>query len=172
MRSIYLVGFMGTGKSSVGRALASKLGLRFVDLDAILAEEAGVTIPEIFARDGETVFRLAEREALRMTTRLGPTVVATGGGAFCSAENQKLIHGSGGVSVFLDTPWDAIVRRLPGANPDRPMYVSPDHARRLFEEREPHYRKASVTLSVSGDEPPADVATRIVDAVSEVACAT
>jgi shikimate kinase len=172
MRSVYLVGFMGSGKSSVGRELARKLGLAFIDLDAVIAEDAGLTIPEIFARDGETVFRLAEREALRWTTGLGPTVVATGGGAFCSPDNRRLIHGSGALSVFLDPPWEVILRRLPGTNDDRPLFESPQSARRLFEEREPDYRKASLTLSVGGDESPAAVATRITEALSEVACAT
>ena len=169
---ICLVGFMGSGKSSVGRELARKLGLKFVDLDAVIAEDAGVTIPEIFARDGETVFRLAEREALRWTAGLGPTVVATGGGAFCSSDNRQLIHDAGAVSVFLDPPWEVILRRLPGANDDRPLFESPDSARRLFEERVSDYRQASLTLSLSGDESPSAVATLICEALSEVACAT
>lgn len=172
MRSIYLVGFMGSGKSSAGRELARTLGLRFVDLDAVITEESGATIPEIFASDGEAVFRLAEREALRWATGLGSAVVATGGGAFSSSDNRQLIHGSGGISVFLDLPWEAIVRRLSGANDDRPMFGSTDSGRRLFAEREPDYRKAMLTVPLSGDESPAAVAALIREAVSEVACAT
>jgi shikimate kinase len=172
MRGIYLVGFMAAGKTSVGRELARSLGVSFVDLDAVIADGAGVSVPEIFARDGEAVFRLAEREALRRTTRLGPAVVATGAGVFCSAENRRLIRASGGVSVFLDVGWDVILRRLPGDNTDRPKFGSADSARRLFEKREPEYRKAEVTVALTGDESPAEVAAQIVEVLSGARCAT
>jgi shikimate kinase len=172
MRSVFLVGFMGVGKSSVGAVVADRLGLRLIDLDEEIVGNAGVSIREIFAVGGESAFREAEREELARWVEAEGVVVATGGGAFCSQANRDLIHRSGGVSVFLDLPWREIADRLARDHSDRPMYVGTDQARRLFEERLPQYRLAMIQLACRGDETASDVAERVLEALREVPCAT
>lgn len=172
MRCVFLVGFMGSGKSSVGARVAARLGSRFIDLDAEIARELSAPIAEIFASRGEAAFRAAERDALATVAGIDDVVVATGGGAFCSNENRDIIHGSGGVSVYLDLPWPELRRRLAGDHSHRPMYDNPDQAARLFDEREPQYLKAMVRVALEGTESPDEVADRVVDALQEVPCAT
>ena len=172
MSNVYLVGFMGTGKTTVGEALAARLGWEFCDLDERLSERFAAPISEIFEQHGESAFRAAETDELTRAAALRNVVVATGGGAFCNAANREIIHRSGGVSVFLDLPWVEIQRRLPGRNLDRPMFGSTAEARELFEKRLPDYRRATLTVSLGGDESGADVADRIVEALEETLCAT
>jgi len=171
MRSIFLVGFMGAGKSSVGTALAAQLGAQFVDLDGEISRRLGAPIPEIFARYGEDTFRTTERDELERCAELPDVVVATGGGAFCSVANREVIHQTGGVSVFLDLPWAVLRERLVRDHSDRPMYDDPDQARQLFEERLPHYRCALVRVSLAGQEDPAEVAGIVVATLREAPCA-
>jgi len=172
MSNVYLVGFMGAGKTTVGEALAARLGWDFCDLDQRLSERFGTPISEIFEQLGENTFRTSETDELTLAAALRKVVVATGGGAFCNAANREIIHGSGGVSVFLDLPWVEIRRRLPGSNLDRPMFGSTAEALELFERRLPDYRRATLTVSVGFDESSADVADRIVEALEETLCAT
>jgi shikimate kinase len=171
MPRIFLVGFMGAGKSSAGAALAARMGCRFVDLDDRIRHRFGVPIPEIFARHGETVFRTAESDELARCAELDGVVVATGGGAFCSEDNRQVIHDSGGVSVFLDLPWSELELRLAGEHSDRPMWDGSDQARHLFEQRLPHYRRAAVTVALDGNDSPDEVAERVQAALREVPCA-
>jgi shikimate kinase len=172
MPRIFLVGFMGAGKSSIGAALADRLGLRFVDLDGEISRRLGAPIPEIFARRGEATFREAESDELARCAESADIVVATGGGAFCSDANRGLIHRSGGVSVFLDVPWQVLRQRLTRDHSGRPMYDDTNQAKQLFEERLPHYRCASVQVSLAGDEDPDEVAGRVVETLREAPCAT
>jgi shikimate kinase len=172
VRNIYLVGFMGAGKSSIGRALADRLGLAFVDLDERLAVEFGMPIHEVFERCGEARFRDAERQALRWVTGLEATVVATGGGAFCSSVNRELIHGANGRSVFLDVPWEVVERRLSGDQSGRPKFVDVETARRLYSDRRPHYLQASCTVDLAGSESPRQAAERIVTVMAGAPCVT
>ncbi len=167
---IYLTGFMGSGKTTVGRTLASALGIRFVDLDEWIVRSLGASIAEVFARRGEVVFRDEEQRQLELTTRLDRAVVATGGGTYCFEANRELIRRSGGVSVFLELPWGVLLARLPGKNADRPKFGDPETARRLYEERLPAYRQADVVLRLAGDERPADVARKVLERVGEAAC--
>ena len=171
MRSIFLVGYMGAGKSSVGAAVADRLGPTFVDLDEEISRRLGAPIQEIFARSGEATFRAAEHDELARCAESVDVVVATGGGAFCSESNREVIHGLGGVSVFLDLPWAALQQRLARDHADRPMYDDTDQARQLFEERLPHYRCALVQVSLSGDEDLDEVAGRVVESLREAPCA-
>jgi len=171
MPRIFLVGFMGAGKSSIGAALADRLGLRFIDLDGEISRRLGAPVPEIFARHGEETFRATEREELARCTELSDVVVATGGGAFCSDANRETIHRSGGVSVFLDLPWVVLRERLVRDHSDRPMYDDTDQARQLFEERLPHYRCALVQVPLAGQEDPDEVAGRVVETLREAPCA-
>jgi shikimate kinase len=172
VQNIYLVGFMGSGKSVVGRALARRLGCGFVDVDAAVEARLGMSIPEVFATRGEDGFRTVETEELSRTTGSRELVVATGGGAFSIAENRRLIHDSGGVSVFLDVPWAVIASRLRSAAASRPKWVDDAHARRLFDDRQVDYRSASVRLRLTGDETPDEIAGRIAGEVTETACAS
>lgn len=172
MRNLYLVGFMGAGKSVVGRVLADRLNRVFFDLDEAIAARAEMSIAQIFATRGETAFRQAEADEVEMTTDRKGLVVATGGGAFASRENRRLIHGSGGVSIFLDPPWQIIRRRLDGATSSRPKWVDEEQARNLYESRLPTYRMASIHIGLGGDEGPDEVTDRIAEALEEITCAS
>lgn len=167
---MYLVGFMGSGKTSVGRCLARRLERRFVDLDESIENRVGVSIREFFSSRGETEFRRVETMELDQTTTQSDLVVATGGGAFSSGENQRLIHQSGGVSVFLDPPWDVIRQRLDGAQKERPNWVDEEHALELYEGRLPDYRRASTRVELDGGETPDQITDRIASALRETMC--
>ena len=104
MKQIYLCGFMGCGKSTIGKALAKQLSIPYYDLDQLIEEKAGMPIPEIFSRFGEEHFRLLEREVLLASGQRKPAVIATGGGIFTNPENGRLIRSLGTV-VFLNTPF-------------------------------------------------------------------
>jgi shikimate kinase len=172
MRCVFLVGFMGSGKSSVGAAVAARLDSQFIDLDEEISRQLGAPIAEIFGSRGESTFRAAESDALATVAGMDEVVVATGGGAFCSEGNREIIHGSGGVSVYLDLPWSELHRRLARDHSQRPMYANPDQAAQLFEQRRPQYLQAMVRVVLDGSEGPDDVADRVVDALQEVPCAT
>ena len=170
VRNIYLVGFMGAGKTLVGAALAARLGRRFVDLDERLGERFGASIPEIFAVHGEGIFRAAETDELARCADEQDAVVATGGGAFCNGANREIISGSKGVSVYLDLPWGELDRRLAADNGGRPMFDDAEQARSLFEKRRPEYLRADVVITLEGSETPDDVAKRVLEEVAP--CAT
>jgi shikimate kinase len=172
VRNIYLVGFMGAGKSSIGRALAERLRLAFVDLDEHLVTEFGMPIHEVFERHGEESFREAERRALRWAVGLEGAVVATGGGAFCSTANRGLIHAAGGRSVFLDVPWQVVERRLAGDHSDRPKFVDVETARQLYADRRTHYLQADCTVELTGSESPQEAAEQIAALMARAPCAT
>jgi shikimate kinase len=172
VRNIYLVGFMGAGKSSVGAALAARRGHRFIDLDERLRERFEASIPEIFAVHGEGVFRAAETDELGRCADKQGVVVATGGGTFCIGANREIISGSKGVSVYLDLPWEELDRRLAVDNSGRPKYDDAEQARSLFGERQPEYRHADVVIALKGSENPDEVAAQVVEALrEEVPCA-
>ncbi len=172
MPNIYLVGFMGAGKSQIGSALAREIGFDFLDLDDRLEDELGMSIREVFDRFGEAHFRVAERQALQRSTGLEDTVVATGGGAFCSPANREVIHGAGGRSIFLDVPFEVLAERVGGDRTERPKFVGMQEARDLYAERRPHYLQATWTVFLDGSEPPREVARRIVGVMAGAACAT
>jgi shikimate kinase len=164
---VYLIGFMGCGKSSVGTALAGMLGVRFVDLDQVLVERLGASVAEVFARQGEALFRREESLALAEVTGLERAVVATGGGTFCFEGNRRLIEESGGISVYLEASWSTLLARLPGKQTDRPKFSDPAQAERLFEAREPLYRLARLTVRVGPEDTPHDVARTVAAALGE-----
>lgn len=172
MSNIFLVGFMGAGKSSVGEALGHHLGYRFVDLDERLSRRFGMSIASVFETRGEAAFRAAEREELATCAELTDAVVATGGGAFCDDENRRIIHSSNALSVFLDVPWPVLRDRLDRDQTERPLYDSATLAHALFEERLPKYRRAQMTVALDGSETAAEVAREIVQALQEAPCAT
>jgi shikimate kinase len=152
-RSIVLVGMMGAGKSSVGRRLAARLDIGFVDADAEIEAAAGMTIPEIFSAFGEAYFRSGEARVIARLLRGGPQVLATGGGAFMNAETRAAIRANG-VAVWLKADYELLLRRVK-RRADRPMLRTADPAetlKALIAERYPRYAEADVTV-LSRDVP-------------------
>ena len=147
-RSIVLVGMMGVGKSSVGRRLAGRLSIPFVDADSEIERAAGMTIPEIFARHGEAYFRSGEARVLARLLGSGPQVLATGGGAFMNPDTRALVKLKG-VSVWLNADFDVLRRRTSKRRSDRPLLETDDPAETLLAllaEREPTYALADLTV--------------------------
>ena len=147
-RSVVLVGMMGAGKSSIGRRLAQRLGVTFVDADAEIEAAAGMTIAEIFATYGEPYFRSGEQRVIARLLESGPKVLATGGGAFINSETRAGVRQKG-VSVWLKAEFEVLMRRVKRrATADRPM-LQGDPAQRirhLMDERYPVYAEADVTV--------------------------
>ncbi len=156
---IYLVGFMGSGKSTVGRLLAERLGWEFVDLDADIEAQQHSTIAEIFARQGEERFRQIEREALRRRVRGiqrgQATVLALGGGAFAQPDNCELLADNG-VTIWLDCTLETARRRVE-QDSNRPLARDPQKFDQLYQERRAHYARADYRIEVAGDDPEAVV---------------
>lgn len=143
-KPVCLLGFMGTGKSAVGRVLAERAGWRFVDLDAEIERAAGMDIPEIFQREGEEGFRDREARALLSSLDTENTVVACGGGVVIRPENRAALR-SGSHPVLLTASVETILRRV-GNDPHRPLLQSPnprEHLEALLLKRAPWYREFS-----------------------------
>jgi shikimate kinase len=165
-RSIVLVGLMGAGKTSVGKRLAARLHLPFVDADAEIEKAADATIPEIFARHGEAYFRDGERRVIRRLLDGRPKVLATGGGAFMNAETRAAIL-AGGVSVWLRAELDILMARVRKRS-NRPLLQTADPEatmRRLMDERYPVYAGADIHI-LSRDVPHDVVAEEVVSALA------
>ena len=160
MKTIYLCGFMGCGKTTVGKALAKKLGYGFTDLDSYIVQEEGCSIPEIFAQKGEAYFRQLETKALADLSCKGNTVVATGGGALVSEANGKLAR-ENGIVLFLDVPFSVCYSRIAGDS-NRPLVVNNTKSQleAIYEERIGRYRK-NATLTICTQGRPAQVAEAI-----------
>lgn len=153
-RAIFLVGFMGAGKTTVGRALAQSLGWRFEDLDDRIRTRERRSIPEIFAHSGESEFRRCEAGALRELldeVRFGPpTVAALGGGAFAQAEIVELLEESGNPTVFLDAPADELWARCTRDGVERPLLRQRDEFEGLYQRRRPYYLRACMRVETGG----------------------
>ena len=155
-RSLYLVGMMGSGKTSTGRPLAEQLGYGFVDADAVIEQAAGCTIPEIFERDGEAGFRDLENQVLNAISQRHSLVVATGGGVVTQPENWGLLHS--GIVIWLD------VERLRADSTIRPVLQTEDPEaalNALLAERRALYAEADLTVVIQ-QETPAEVADGIL----------
>jgi shikimate kinase len=147
-RSVVLVGMMGVGKSSIGRRLAARLTIPFVDADTEIEKAAGMSISDIFARHGEADFRNGEARVIARLLDNGPQVLATGGGAFMNEATRAAIKTSG-VSIWLSADFDVLIRRISKRKEDRPMLQTPDPAatlRHLLAVREPIYALADLTV--------------------------
>lgn len=160
-RSVVLVGMMGAGKSSVGRRLAARLGIPFVDADSEIEAAAGMTIPEIFAKHGEPYFRAGEARVIARLLDQGPQVLATGGGAVIDGGTRATIAEKG-VSVWLKADLDVLLHRTKRRN-DRPLAA---RIETLLPEREPFYRQADIVVQ-SRDEPHEVIIEEVIAALAE-----
>jgi shikimate kinase len=146
-RSVVLVGMMGAGKSSIGRRLALRFGMPFVDADTEIEKAASMTIPDIFAVRGEGEFRAGEARVIHRLLDSGPQVLATGGGAFMNADTRAEI-GAKGISVWLKAEFDVLMKRIRRRH-DRPLLKTEDPGatlRALIDERYPVYALADITV--------------------------
>jgi shikimate kinase len=169
-RSLVLVGMMGAGKSTIGRRLAARLRLPFLDADSEIEAAAGMSIPEIFERHGEPHFRDGEARVIARLLEGGPVVLATGGGAFMREETRKRI-GDKAVSIWLKVDADIIMRRV-RRRADRPLLQTSDPEAtvgRLIEEREPIYCLADLTIW-SRDVPHEKIVDECVEALHARLC--
>jgi shikimate kinase len=151
---LYLVGFMASGKTTVGQALADHIGWPFADMDAEIEGREGKAIAQIFQERGEPGFREVEAAVLRSHVRSieagQPCVLALGGGAFVQPANRELVQNNG-VTLWLDCPLEIIQRRLNGDN-TRPLAAQPNGLGRLYEDRRPLYSHADYRVEVDTED--------------------
>lgn len=165
MNNIVLCGFMGCGKSTVGKNIARKSGKKFVDMDSYIEEKAGMRVSEIFEKYGESGFRDMEHEACRELSRERNLIIASGGGALTFERNVEVFK-QNDVIVLLDVPLDTIKYRLRN-DTKRPLLQRPDKDKamaELYEKRLPLYRTAA-DVTVKGGETPLGTAFAVMDAV-------
>lgn len=158
-RHLVLIGFMASGKTTIGQLLAERLERLFIDLDDWICRRVGMTIPEYFDQHGEKAFRRVESELLGGVLKESPSVIALGGGAFCSPENREMIR-SRGVSVWLDIPFELAAERCLGDD-SRPLARDPGRFRRLFDDRLSLYAKADLRID-AGIGTPREVRDEVV----------
>jgi len=164
-KTIVLVGLMGAGKSCIGKRLAHRLGLAFVDADHEVERAAGCSIAEIFARHGEASFRDGERRVIARLLDNPVHVLATGGGAFMDPRTRALI-GERAISIWLRADLDLLLRRVARRN-DRPLLQVPEPRQKLAElmtQRHPVYAEANIAVD-SADGPPDATLERVVEAL-------
>jgi shikimate kinase len=170
LRLIVLVGMMGAGKSTIGRRLAARLRLPFIDADSEIEAAAGMSIPEIFEVHGEPHFRDGEARVIARLLESGPAVLATGGGSFMREETRRRVHDKA-VSIWLKADADIIMRRV-RRRADRPLLQTADPAAtvgRLIAEREPIYQYADITVS-SRDVPHDKIVEECIGALHRRLC--
>lgn len=162
MNNIVLCGFMGCGKSSVGKIIASRLGKEFIDTDAYIEQSEGMTVSQIFADAGEAAFRDIEHKACTELARQSGLVIATGGGALTFERNRSAFGAD--TVIFMDVTFDEINQRIGGCG-GRPLFRDANKARELYEQRLPAYRAAAdITVDAGGSAEAA--ADRIIDAIN------
>jgi shikimate kinase len=157
---IYLVGFMGSGKTTVGRELAARIDAPFFDLDELIESAEKMSIREIFALQGEPYFRKRERDILRSTKHLEHAVIATGGGTFTFDENIQFIQ-SEGMSVYLSAPY-ALLRGRVGTKEDRPLFRDDLSTHELYANRIRYYRMSDLTVEIREEETPVEIVERLL----------
>ena len=162
---IYLVGFMASGKSTIGRALAARLHWESEDIDDLIERRERRTIADIFAKQGESYFRSVERDILKLILPIRHLIVATGGGTFADPENRAAINFDG-VSVWIDVPLPDLIQRIP-LDGRRPLAASRADLERLYAARTDTYRLAHLRVNVSRAPVPA-VVDRIIDALNQL----
>ncbi len=153
---IYLVGFMGSGKTYLGRQLASRLGFQFFDLDQEMERQTGKTISQIFEEEGETFFRNLEASSLRLTEKLSNCIIATGGGAPCFFQNMAWMNDHG-ITIYLQAKPDLLARRLENEAHQRPLLEGKngqpllDLIEKKLVERVGFYEQAHLSLEILDD---------------------
>ncbi|HKG23545.1 MAG TPA: shikimate kinase [Blastocatellia bacterium] len=150
-QAIFLTGFMGSGKTTVGRLLAHLAGYDFLDLDDLIVMRAGKSIDDIFVESGEDEFRRLERAAVASLRSLARTVVALGGGTYTFASNREQIRLIG-KTVWLDCPFDLCLSRIEDDG-SRPLLRKKESLRSLFDERRNSYRLADYAFNIGGESP-------------------
>ena len=166
-RSVVLIGLMGAGKTAVGRRLANRLDLPFIDADSEIEVAAGASISEIFAEHGEAYFRQGERKVIARLLENGPQVLATGGGAYMNPDTRANIKAHG-LSVWLKADIKVLMKRV-GRRDNRPLLAAGDPEKvmkRLMEERYPVYAEADVTVE-SRDVPHDVIVGAVIDALAD-----
>lgn len=169
MDRIYLIGYMGSGKSTVGKELASRLGWKFIDLDEVIIERSGLTIPEIFRRYGEHTFRQLESSALVSTVEMSQVIVATGGGAPCFNDNIDVLTANG-LTIFLNGSIDTIVNRIRADSSVRPIVASKskNELRSFIEDhlaaRLTFYKQANITVDI--DQSISEIVDEILEKIN------
>jgi shikimate kinase len=162
---IIITGFMGSGKTTVARALAEILGRQLLDLDQVIAEQEGRTAREIIEQDGEPSFREKETRRLREVLQNSlPGVVALGGGAWTLERNRQLIDESCGITVWLDAPFDLCWERILNSGVERPLARDENQARILYAERRPLYALAQLHVLIE-DKATGNIAAEIAQAL-------
>ncbi|MGH9433483.1 MAG: shikimate kinase [Terriglobia bacterium] len=149
---VFLLGFMGSGKSTVGQLLATQIGWPFIDLDATIEAGQGLTIREIFEAAGEPFFRKIEHAALAEAAKTEPAVIALGGGSFVQPANLDVIRESGGATIWLDCGLDELRRRCEDMN-NRPKFRDAESVSELYEQRLPYYRLAQYRVATEAVVP-------------------
>lgn len=171
-RRVFLIGFMGAGKTTVGKALARRLGWRFRDLDDIIEQRQGKPVAAIFAEDGESEFRRAESAALEElldeNSATENLVLALGGGAFAQANNRRALQEAGIFTVLLEAPLEVLRRRCAADGKTRPLAVDETRFAQLFAERRAAYELAGNRVDTT-DKPVEQVAAEIEHMLGAVA---
>jgi shikimate kinase len=158
---IYLVGFMGAGKTTVGRELASRVDMPFFDLDDLVEAAEKRSIKELFAEHGEAYFRKRERDILRSTRYLERAVIATGGGTFTFDENIQFIQ-SEGYSVYLSAPYSLLRARVGDKAAERPLFRDDLTAHELYNARIRYYRMSDLTLEIREEDTTTEIVERLL----------
>jgi shikimate kinase len=158
---LYLVGFMGCGKTTVGRDLAARLDIPFFDLDELVEAAEKMSIKEIFGQHGEPHFRKRERDILRSTRYLESGVIATGGGTFTFEENIQFIQGEG-LSIYLSAPFTLLRSRIGEKAAERPMFRDELATHELYKSRLKFYKSADVTLELKEEQTRSEVVERLL----------
>jgi len=171
MTSVFLLGFMACGKSTVGKRLAERCGMELIDLDELVCESEGKSPAEIIRKRGESEFRKIESRLLRSCP--DGVVIAGGGGSFLAAENREELKRRKTATVFLDLPWEVLAGRIEDQpEQDRPLWGDDADARKLFESRLPAYRKAQFHLQLRGDEKADKIVDLLLENLPELKCDT
>ena len=161
IQNLFVVGFMASGKSTVGRVLAERLHVPFIDLDERIIAAAGCTIAEMIARAGEAAFRLLETECLRQAATHATAVIALGGGAFTPAVNREIIA-QAGISVWLDAPFALCWERIQRDAVVRPLAATEQEARLRFEQRISIYQQANIHVPIAAESFPEMIADEML----------
>jgi shikimate kinase len=161
---IFIVGFMGAGKTTVGQALARQLEYDFYDLDELISSSRGQAVQQIFSQQGETEFRRLESEAILSFSKLEHAVIALGGGAYVSEKNRFALREIG-KTVWLDCPLELCLERIRG-DQSRPLLGDEAKMRSLLEQRRPAYHQADFVVQ-AGDRSPEELAREIIELMSK-----